>query len=130
MRFPQGYHRKTSADLTPSTAQILSPHVFWVNYMFLVGIDGSLCGGGTVSIYASPAMTTISSILSSKAIPRHLSSPLEEGRNSLAGRRRLQERGLRNPRALGFTDLRISKEDPAVRHIGKDTSVNYESRGR
>jgi tartrate-resistant acid phosphatase type 5 len=29
-------------------------------------------------------------------------------------------------RALGLTDLQISKEDVVVRHIGKDASILYE----
>jgi hypothetical protein len=29
-------------------------------------------------------------------------------------------------RALGFTDLQISKEEVVVRHIGKDATVLYE----
>ncbi|HEY6849836.1 MAG TPA: hypothetical protein VI320_26990 [Terracidiphilus sp.] len=29
-------------------------------------------------------------------------------------------------RALGLTDLQMSKEDVVVRHIGKDASVHYE----
>src|ERR1700749_1193872 len=43
-----------------------------------------------MSIYTSPAMITICNILSSKGIPLHLSSPVEEERNSLAGRRSLR----------------------------------------
>jgi tartrate-resistant acid phosphatase type 5 len=37
-----------------------------------------------------------------------------------------QERGPWDLRALGFTDLRISKEEVVVRHIGKDATVLYE----
>jgi hypothetical protein len=81
------------ADQTPSTAQILSPHVLWVNYMFLVRIDASFCGGDTMSIYSSPAAITICRILNSKAIQRLLSSSVEEERSSSAGRRRLRRKG-------------------------------------
>jgi hypothetical protein len=78
-----------------------------------------------MSIYTSPAMTTICSILSSKAIQRLLSSPVEEERSSSAGRRRLKRKAM-GIRALGLTDLQISKEDVVVRHIGKDASILYE----
>jgi len=37
-----------------------------------------------------------------------------------------QERGPWGQRALGFTDLQISKEEVVVRHIGKDATVLYE----
>jgi len=37
-----------------------------------------------------------------------------------------QERGPWGLRALGFTDLQISKEEVVVRHIGKDATVLYE----
>jgi tartrate-resistant acid phosphatase type 5 len=37
-----------------------------------------------------------------------------------------QERGPWGVRALGFTDLQISKEEVVVRHIGKDATVLYE----
>jgi hypothetical protein len=93
MRFPQDYQRRISADLTPSTAPILSPHVLWVNYMFLVRIDASFCGSGTMSIYTSPATITICRIVSSKAIQGLLSSPVEEERSLSAGRRRLRRKG-------------------------------------
>ena len=33
-------------------------------------------------------------------------------------------------RALGFTDLQISKEEVVVRHIGKDATVLYEFKKR
>lgn len=39
----------------------------------------TLCCDDTMSIYTSLAMITICSILSSKVIPRHLASPVEEG---------------------------------------------------
>ena len=78
-----------------------------------------------MSIYTSPAMITICSILSSTVIPHHLSSPVEEGRNSSAGRRRprAEDHGVF---ALGFTDLQISNEEMVVRHIGKDATLLYE----
>jgi hypothetical protein len=63
--------------------------------MFLVRIDGSFCSGDTMSIYTSPATITICSILSSKAIQRLLSPPVEEERSSSAGRRHLRRKGHR-----------------------------------
>ena len=41
-----------------------------------------------------------------------------------------QERGPWGLRALGFTDLQISKEEVVVRHIGKDATVLYEFKSR
>jgi hypothetical protein len=54
-----------------------------------------------------------------------LSSPAEEGGtrwldDAAAGARTM---GLR---ALGFTDLQISREEVVVRHIGKNATVLYE----
>jgi hypothetical protein len=49
-----------------------------------------------MSIYTSPAMITICSILSSKVIPRLLSSQAEEERSSSVGRRRLKREGHRD----------------------------------
>jgi hypothetical protein len=44
MRFsevPGGVSRRTLADLISRTAQILSPHLYSENYIFLVGINVS-----------------------------------------------------------------------------------------
>jgi len=79
-----------------------------------------------MSIYTSPAMITICSILSSKVIPRHLSSPVEEGAEFAGWTTPPQERGPWGLRALGFTDLQVSKGEVVVRHIGKDATLLYE----
>jgi hypothetical protein len=94
--------------------------------MFLVHINGSFCSSGTMSIYTSPAMITIYSILSLKRTPRHLSSPVEEGPSSSAGRHRPQKRGPWGLRAFGFTNLQISKKEVVVRHIGNNATILHE----
>jgi hypothetical protein len=49
-----------------------------------------------------------------------------EGRNSSVGRRRPRRKGHGGLRALGFTDLQITKEEVVARHIGKNATVLYE----
>lgn len=58
-----------------------------------------------------------------KGIPLRLSFPAEEARSSSAGRHP-PENG--DHGAVGFTDLQISHDELAVRHIGKDATVLYE----
>jgi tartrate-resistant acid phosphatase type 5 len=79
-----------------------------------------------MSIYTSPAMTTICSILSSKAIPRLFVISGGGGAEFVGWTTPPHARGPWGLRALGFTDLQVSKEEVVVRHIGKDATVFYE----
>ena len=73
-------------------------------------------------------MTTTYNTLNSMAIQRCLSSPVEEGRSSSVGRHRPRREDHGGLRALGFTNVQISKKELVVRHIGKYASVLYEFR--
>src|SRR5260370_30455441 len=76
-------------------------------------------------------MITICSILSSKVIPRHLSSPVEEGRNSSAGRRRPrdEDHGSSRVRIYRLADLKGGSGGQTYRQ-GCDRPLRVQKAGR
>jgi len=102
--------------ISPPDSEVLCPRV--ARFSSVSGRTAGLC---------NPSRRTSSHILMLGEWSSHVICHLRWRRG---GARRLdegpQERGALGRRALGFTDLQISKDEVIVRHIGKNATVLYE----
>jgi hypothetical protein len=79
-----------------------------------------------MSIYTSPAMTTICEHLRFEGHPASFVISGGGGAEFFDWTPPPQARGPWGLRPLGVTDLQMSKENLVVRYIGKDASILYE----